>query len=163
MDYGSIDQLKQKSLENSITAILNADDINIAWNDRSMSVNSKEEVFYLLSCLNLLNSAIKRREYKNTLNYKGIKTNVSRLIKILLIADNSNKLVENFSINPDENNCAYIRSYGLQFTFHNISVDHNIRDFIRSNNNKIEKWEGFRLQKIANEIFEIAKKYKTKS
>lgn len=55
-----------------------------------------------------------------------------------------------------QENCAFIEIKTLQFSFHNITVDEKLKNFINSPKNKVQKWKGLRLQKIAGELFEYA-------
>lgn len=139
---------------------INNENIEIAWKNRTMEIKSKEDCFFLISSLNLLNSAIKDKSNKNIIHYGGIKTNVTRLFDCLIANKN---LADDFWINTEENNCAYIKIYNLQFTFHNIEINKSLTEFIESSRNKVKPWEEFRLQKIANNIFIIAHKIKLKS
>ena len=57
----------------------------------------------------------------------------------------------------------YIRSFGFQFSFHNITITENIKRFIESELNIPVTWDGIRLQAIAKELFILAKKLKDKT
>ncbi|MGB5989056.1 MAG: hypothetical protein WBG43_04900 [Marinifilaceae bacterium] len=118
-------------------------------NDR---VDSLDECFLALSALNLLNTAIKRDEFKDSLYYGMIKACVSRLFSRLISLDMSSV---DLSINIKEQ-CAYIKIYGLQFSFHHIGIGDDIKGFINKDKNTIVEWEGVRLQKIAGELFTLA-------
>ena len=136
------------------------ENIEIAWKNRNMEIKSFEDCFLLTASLNLLNSAIKDKSNKKNIHYGGIKTNVTRLFDCLIANDN---LADDFWINTEENNCAYIQVYNLQFTFHSIEINKSLGEFIESPRNKVKPWEEIRLQKIANDIFIIAHKLKLKS
>lgn len=57
----------------------------------------------------------------------------------------------------------YIRSFGFQFSFHNITITENIKRFIESELNVPVTWDRIRLQAIAKELFILAKKLKDKT
>ena len=152
-----IQGMKKNSVEISKTQYLDPKNIESAWADRGMQIENKEELFYLLSSLNLLNSAIKLPLYKRRLNYGGIKKNVSRVIKYLIAQKSVNNLFDQLFIDPDDLNCACISLYGLQFTFHQIPLDKTLSSFIHSKRNKVEQWEGYKLQKVANDLYELSK------
>ena len=139
---------------------IDIENIEIAWKNRNMEVNSIEDCFVIVSSLNLLNSAIKDKSNRKIIHYGGIKQNVTRLFECLI---SNNSLADDFWINTEENNCAYIKIYNLQFTFHNIEINKFLSEFIESSKNNVKPWEEFRLQKIANDIFIIANKIKLKS
>jgi hypothetical protein len=139
---------------------IDIENIEIAWKNRNMVIKSFEDCFLLTASLNLLNSAIKDKSNRKNIHYGGIKTNVTRLLDCLIANDN---LADDFWINTEENNCAYIKIYNLQFTFHGIEINKSLTEFIKSSRNKVKPWEEIRLQKIANDIFIIAHKIKLKS
>ena len=119
---------------------------------------NKNDVFLSLCSLNLLNAAIKMEEYKTVLSYGFIKPSVSKLVDFCIIQKNIN-LSEDLYYSQHQN-CMYIRSFGFQFSFHNITITNNIKSFIKSTLNTPVKWDGIRLQPIANELFVLAKKLK---
>lgn len=63
-------------------------------------------------------------------------------------------LLDSLCYNTEEH-CIYVRCYGLQFSFHGVAIS-RILDFIKSKNNRIEKWDGIRLQPIAVNLFAIS-------
>jgi hypothetical protein len=152
--------VKHKSKDLSEKQEIDVENIEIAWKNRNMEIKSIEDCFLLIASLNLLNSAIKDKSNKRIIHYGGIKTNVTRLFDCLI---SNNNLADDFWINTEENNCAYIKIYNLQFTFHSIEINKSLTEFIKSSRNKVKPWEEIRLQKIANDIFIIANKIKLKS
>jgi hypothetical protein len=152
--------VKYKSKVLSEKQEIDSENIEIAWDNRNMEIKSIEDCFVLIASLNLLNSAIKDKFNRKNIHYGGIKTNVTRLFECLI---SNNSLADDFWINTEENNCAYIKIYNLQFTFHNIEINKSLSEFIESSKNNVKPWEEFRLQKIANDIFIIANKIKLKS
>ena len=121
---------------------------------------NKDDVFLSLCSLNLLNAAIKKKEYKDVLSYGNIKPPVSKLVE-LCVTHKDDKLTEGLYYSQTEQ-CMYIRSFGFQFSFHNITITDNIKRFISSELNIPVKWDGIRLQPIAVELFILAKKLKDK-
>ena len=122
---------------------------------------NKDDVFLSLCSLNLLNAAKKMKEYKSELSYGIIKPSVSKLVKFC-VTHQDNKLAEELYYSQTER-CMYIRSFGFQFSFHNITITDNIRRFIDSELNIPVKWDGIRLQPIATELLVLAKKLKDKT
>ena len=137
-------------------------DVDTAWRNRNSAITNSVEAFHMLCSLNLLNSAIKSKEFKAVIHYGGIKNNVSRIVK-LLINDTSN-MIDGLWINNDENNCIYMESFGFQFSFHSIAInDNTILEFIESDKNISKEWKGIRLQLIAPELFQFANLKKLQS
>lgn len=106
--------------------------------------------------MNLINAALKRKEYKSNekdaLVYYGLlKPYVSKLFNNIL--DNRQKFEIDFYINHQEN-CAYIEIEGLQFSFHSIAIDESLKTFISSPLNNPKPWKSIRLQKIAGALFD---------
>lgn len=117
---------------------------------------NNKELFNVLVSMNLINAALKRKEFKRKendalINYGLLKPCVSRLFHNLIV--NRQKFEIDFYINLQEK-CAYIEVDGLQFSFHNIILDKPLRAFIISPANNLKPWKGIRLQKIAGELFD---------
>jgi len=121
----------------------------------------KDDVFLSLCSLNLLNAAIKKDEYKYVLSYGIIKPSVSKLVEFC-VTHQDDKLAEELYYSQMER-CMYIRSFGFQFSFHNITITNDIKRFIDSDLNIFVKWDGIKLQPIAKELFVLAKKLKNKT
>lgn len=118
-------------------------------------VQNKKDVFVKLCSLNLLNAAIKDKEYKKELSYGYIKPCVSRLVNFLVSHSENRYVDELYYDAPDQ--CIYIRCYGIQFSFHNITVTKEIATFADSELNVPVKWDGIRLQPISEDLFFLAK------
>ena len=118
-------------------------------------VESKNDVFIKLCSLNLLNAAIKDKEYKKELSYGYIKPRVSRLVNFL-VSHFDNKYADELYYEA-QGQCMYIRCYGIQFSFHNIIVTAEISNFANSEKNNPVKWDGIRLQPISKDLFLLAK------
>lgn len=112
------------------------------------------ELFQILCAMNLLNAALKNKEFKDEVYYGMLKPQVSRLLSFIL-EQGVIKFDIQFYINQQEQ-CAYIEIKTLQFSFHNITINEKLQNFINSAENKVRKWKGVRLQKIAGELFNYA-------
>ena len=118
-------------------------------------IQSKNDVFIKLCSLNLLNAAIKDKEYKEELSYGYIKPCVSRLVNFLVSHFDDGYADELYY--DAQGQCMYIRCYGIQFSFHNIVVTKDISAFANSELNNPVKWDGIRLQPISKDLFLLAK------
>ena len=118
-------------------------------------VQSKNDVFIKLCALNLLNAAIKDKEYKKELSYGYIKPRVSRLVNFLASHFENGYADELYY--DAQGQCMYIRCYGIQFSFHNIIVTKEISIFANSEKNNPVEWDGIRLQPISKDLFLLAK------
>lgn len=118
-------------------------------------VEHKNDVFITLCSLNLLNAAIKDKEYKKELSYRYIKPRVSRFVEYV-ITHTDDSYVDEMYYNSDQR-CMYIRCYGVQFSFHNIIITENISAFVDFQSNIPVQWDGVRLQPIAQDLFLLAK------
>lgn len=122
--------------------------------------NNNKELFKVLIAMNLINAALKRKEFKSKekdalIHYGLLKPRVSRLFHHII--ENRQKFEIDFYINQQEK-CAYIEIEGLQFSFHNITINESLREFINSPLNNPKPWKGVRLQKIAGELFDYNRK-----
>lgn len=125
-------------------------------NIKALPKNTDELLLVALS-MNLINAALKRKEYKckekdAIIHYGMLKPRVSILLNYMVEIDNL-KLDCQFYINIKEH-CAYIEIEDLQFSFHNITITENLQAFIGSKKNQPKPWKGVRLQKIAGELFD---------
>ena len=118
-------------------------------------IQDKRDAFLKLCSLNLLNAAIKQKEFKNSLSYGYIKPCVSRFVEYV-ITHTEDSYVDEMYYNSDQN-CMYIRCYGVQFSFHNIIITETISAFVDSKSNIPVQWDGVRLQPIAQYLFLLAK------
>jgi len=111
----------------------------------------EDDIFRILLSLNLLNSAVKRKEYKKKISYGLIKSRAALLLRLLVENETANNNIS-FYINLTEN-CAYVEMRGLQFSFHQIVLKGVVEDFSQSDKNTVRPWRGIRLQKVAAELF----------
>jgi len=117
---------------------------------------NNKELLKVLVAMNLINAALKRKEFRTEekdalIQYGMLKPRVSRLFKDIL--DNRSKFDIDFYIKTKDN-CAYIEINGLQFSFHNITINKTLKVFVDSDLNNPKEWQGVRLQKIAGELFD---------
>lgn len=135
------------------STMVTTDDIKEAIQKTKTRINSKKDSFLVLSSLNLLNAAIKLKEHKDLIGYSFIKPTVSRLIEYYVQNRKQNFVDEIYY--DITNNCAYLRCFGIQFSFHNINyIDQNIVNLISKR--KVE-WDAIRLQPIALDLYNLAK------
>ena len=118
----------------------------------------KKDIFMILCSLNLLNALIKKKEYKDILSYSFIKPHVSLLIDFC-ISNIENEYIDE-SYYSEHQHCVYIRCFGIQFSFHNITLTDKIRKFMDSPKNVPVEWDGIKLQPIAHELFILSKEIK---
>jgi hypothetical protein len=116
------------------------------------------DFFVLLNSINLLNTAIKRPEYKHVILPVDMHTQTSELIQYLISLDFYRYQLDLF-INPNDK-YAYIEVYNIQFSFRNFTTHPKISAFAEGGRNKIKPWKGINLQKIAGELLNLAIEYK---
>ncbi len=131
------------------------EEIRIIQENATKEVITKKDLFLSLCALNLLNKLVKKKEYKSIVGYDFVKPAVFKLIKGLF-SNGKESLCEEllYEINGD---CIYIRCYGLQFSFHHVSgnaIREQYPDIVRQN----VKWDGIKLQQIAEELYNLAVK-----
>jgi hypothetical protein len=115
---------------------------------------STEHLLLILCSMNLINAAIKTKEFNDEIYYGMLKPKISKLL-ISILEDRNAELEVEFFIHELQQ-CTYIEIYDLQFGFHNITIYKELKDFINSPLNKAVTWKAIRLQKIAGELFEYA-------
>ena len=129
-------------------------DVELASQRIKSKVFSSKDLFVVLCSLNLLNAAIKRKEFKKSLSYQDIKGNATRILSYLVSLKEQKFDIE-FCINEEER-CAYLEVYSVQFSFHQIPINAAVAEFIKSDRNEIVPWKGVRLQRVAGELFRYA-------
>lgn len=122
--------------------------------DSKIKVYTKQDVFLRLCALNLLNALIKKKEYKEVLGYGMIKPNVMRLA-LYLGKSHRKELCEEVCFQPEED-CLYLRCYGVQFCFHAVNIN-VLEEKCSQLCNYEAKWDGVRLQPIAEPLYLLAK------
>lgn len=110
------------------------------------------DYFRVLSALNLLNSAIKEKEWKHQLSYGFIKGRAASLFEQWICDP-----VEGVRASYNESEGAvFFEIEGIVFSYHNIRLTDRMKSFIKSGANKQVVWQGIRLQKIPVELFSLA-------
>lgn len=122
-------------------------------NHAKMPVQTKQELFLRLCSLNYLNALVKKKEYKSVLGYGMIKPEALQLA-INLMKDGQSSLCEEIYVKEEED-CLYIRCYGLQFSFHHVNVkvlENNYPQLCNDN----ARWDGVKLQSVAGALYSLA-------
>lgn len=155
-----LDQIIQLSYDDTHITEITVDKIADAKVILLTTPKNNRELLKVLVAMNLINAALKLKEFKTKekdalIHYGLLKPRVSRILHHLI--DKRQKFEIDFYINQQEQ-CAYIEVEGLQFSFHNITIDESLKAFINSPLNKPKPWKGVRLQKIAGELFDYMTK-----
>ena len=129
-------------------------DIEEVLNHAQMEVQKKQELFLRLCALNYLNALVKEKEYKGILGYWMIKPKALQLA-IDMMKNGLSGLYEEIYVKEKED-CLYIRCYGLQFSFHHVNVKVLVNNYPQLSNDNA-KWDGVRLQPIAEPLYDLAK------
>lgn len=108
-----------------------------------------EEVFKLLTALNLLNAAVKQPWGKKMVSYHFIKGYASMLLQ--MVFEEQIPGVDAYWDSVER--IAYFRVYGIQLGFHYIPFTPALTALLPVANRKVQQWDGFRLQLVAVEIF----------
>lgn len=119
-----------------------------------MVVQTKQDLFLKVAALNYLNALVKKPEYKKTLGYGLIKPAVMHLT-MELAKNNQTGICEDICYHPNEDSL-YLRCYGIQFCFHCVGVS-ILEEECPQLSNKDVKWDGVKLQPIAEPLYELAK------
>ncbi len=114
--------------------------------------NNQDDVFAVLSALNLLNAAIKDKRWKHQLSYGFIKGRAAALCDQWIESP-----IHGVAAYYDQTEQAvFFDVGGVIFSYHYIQMSERIWSFIRSSANKPIVWAGIRLQMIPVELFELA-------
>lgn len=116
-------------------------------------IHNSESLFVLLASLNLLNAAIKKDSLKSTLYYNYIKSNVSKVADVVLA--NIDKFEDVTVYYDTSKKYIFFNIYEVIFSFHQINETKKILTVAAKNTPII--WQGIRLQRIAQPLFEYAK------
>lgn len=126
--------------------------------DAQTNVRTKQDLFLRLSALNYLNSLVKKKEYKGLVHYGMIKPNVIRLV-IDLFKQGKENLSEEIGVNLSED-CLYIKSYGVQFSYHHVNTKMLTDELADLNNNDV-MWAGVKLQPFARDLYDFSREVST--
>lgn len=122
--------------------------------DARIEIHSKQDLFLKLCSLNYLNALVKKDEYRGKIGYGNIKSSVIWTVKTMMKNDMLG-ICEEFAVNTDEDS-VFIRCFGLQFSFHHINSKMMTEEWPELSNKEV-KWDGVRLQPVAEELYELAK------
>lgn len=153
----NLSHLIELSYDDTFKTLITLDQVIKAKEQINIIPQNNEELFQVVLSLNLINAALKMKEYKSKeknaiIHYGMLKPKVSKLLNYMLEIDT---LEFNCDFYIDAaNHCAYIEIAKLQFSFHNITITNKIQTFIDSKKNQPKEWKGIRLQKIAGELFD---------
>ena len=115
---------------------------------RNYRIYNTKGLFYYLTAVNLLNAAIKRKEYKNKLRYSFIKGKVAVIVEYMI------RRYTLYNVNyyySESESCIYRKVYDVVFSFHNIPTE--ILEYEDVGKQKKIEWSGIRLQRIAQPLF----------
>ena len=115
---------------------------------RNYRIYNTKGLFYYLTAVNLLNAAIKRKEYKNKLRYSFIKGKVAVIVEYVI------RRYTLYNVNyyySESESCIYRKVYDVVFSFHNIPTE--ILEYEDVGKQKKIEWSGIRLQRIAQPLF----------
>ena len=118
---------------------------------RNYRIYNTKGLFYYLTAVNLLNAAIKRKEYKNKLRYSFIKGKVAVIVEYVI------RRYTLYNVNyyySESESCIYRKVYDVVFSFHNIPTE--ILEYEDVGKQKKIEWSGIRLQRIAQPLFLLA-------
>ena len=118
---------------------------------RNYRIYNTKGLFYYLTAVNLLNAAIKRKEYKNKLRYSFIKGKVAVIVEYVI------RRYTLYNVNyyySESESCIYRKVYDVVSSFHNIPTE--ILEYEDVGKQKKIEWSGIRLQRIAQPLFLLA-------
>ncbi|SEA55609.1 hypothetical protein SAMN05216462_1779 [Xylanibacter ruminicola] len=116
-------------------------------------VKTKQGLFLRLCALNYLNALVKKKEYKDVLTYGMIKPKVMYLA-MDIAKNNKQDLCEGICYKQNED-CLFVKCYGLQFSFHHVNVK-ALDEECSQLCDEDAQWEGVRLQPVAEQLYELA-------
>lgn len=118
----------------------------------TMQIHNTYSIFYYLSAVNLLNTAIKISTNRNILNYSYVKGKAKAIVEYLILCKKFDDVA--YFYNKEEK-CLYISVYELIFSFHQIEESYLILHDASKQTPII--WPGIRLQLIALQLYIFAK------
>lgn len=136
-----------KDLESKVTH----EQAKRAYNGIMLDIKDKYDAFYFFACANLLNSYVKQEDAKilTTTKY-GFKDYIPIAIEKII-----SKNIDEVEVYYSEK-ITYVKIMDIQFSFKYISKNEFIKIYEKSERNKVQKWNGIRLQPISGIIFEVA-------
>ncbi|AZA55363.1 hypothetical protein [Chryseobacterium sp. G0201] len=150
----SLKAIIESSKNNEFETEITLNQVIQAKNLINIEPKNKIDLFSVICSMNLINAAIKSKNFKEMVYYGMLKPKVSQFLKYILENEKLKSEVQFYIDKADK--CAYIEIYDLQFGFHNITIDEKLQNFIESPGNNPKPWKGIRLQKVAGELFNYA-------
>lgn len=129
-------------------------EIKPAWDDIKMLPQSANEMLVVLSAANLLSAGVKLGNIKKHVGYKMFKPTITSLITHCLNYPELPLLDELYY--DKQENCAYLRCLGLQFSFHGIGQSPILLEFADSPENKKVGFDAIFKQPKALGLYRIA-------
>ena len=129
--------------------ILEHEQARIAYKNLKMPINSRNDALVFLASVNLVNAYVKQDNAILFMKPKYIFKNilVDRLEEMI------SKNIEGVKIyfNVDT---TYIKILNLQFSFKYLPTNEFMKKYINCDKNKVQRWEGMKLQPCAGDILE---------
>lgn len=116
---------------------------------------SANKMFVVLSAANLLSACIKMGYIRKEYGYSLFKPTISKLISHCIVNPNMKLLEELYY--DSVNRCAYLRCFGLQFSFHGITETKDIIEFASSDKNKAVGFDAIYKQPKALGLYRLSK------
>ena len=121
------------------------------------SCSDSSEAFYLLSCINLLESALKTSEWKEKINFVDLKV---RTVDLFSQCIRERRAFKDVRLYYDrDNQRAFFKVYGILFCFNNIRSNSAIDEFCANRWNQALHFDGVNSMKIAPKILELAESH----
>ena len=121
------------------------------------SCRDSSEAFYLLSCINLLEAALKTPEWKEKINFIDLKVRSVDLFSQCIREKRAFKDVRLYYDRDSQR--AFFKVYGVLFCFNNIRSNSIIEEFCADPWNQALHFDGTNSMKIAPKILEIAENH----
>jgi hypothetical protein len=125
-----------------------------------VEIVNKQGLFLNLCAFNYLNALVKMPKNKGRIGYETIKPAVLQMV-IYLKNKGKIDLCEEIYAKTEED-CIYIRCYGLQFSFHHINSIVLTEKWPELNNPQVQ-WDGIKLQPMAESLYNLSREVVGKS
>lgn len=119
-----------------------------------IDIKDEYDAFYYFSSMNLLNAFVKKDLSGNFRRRYHFKHYISKAIEGVITKNIPNTFMY---IAPD---VVYVSIFEIQFSFHNVLLSKELKDYKESIINKPQEWSGIRLQPPASLIFSFAENLK---
>ena len=129
-------------------------EIKTAWEDIKRLPQSANEMLVVLSAANLLSAGVKLGLIKKHIGYKQFKPTITSLVCHYLRHPELTLLDELYY--DKQNDCAYLRCLGLQFSFHSINQTPELKAFADSEDNREVGFDAVYKQPKALGLYKLA-------